>query len=423
MFIHGKHGNAIYELVQSLGLRRLLLDWSGEENGEDVAESMVGGRALSGRRMKQVDRFCDEIEEELGDDEDRVTRLGVTREQAARMPLSAYFDFLAARPELLPGASDLSTWMNVPWLVRYVGAAVIGTEYAAPLDDMSLLHYDDDEENRGGDHLIEPPSYDAVLRHLAEGSRIVLNNVVASVRVQQAREDETQAKVLVTGSAGEFLCNAVVCTVPLSVLKSDSISFSPPLSRNKRAAMEGLGIALLNKIVLEFDRPFWDTEVAYFENMNERSGLMFPAAVNLQWYLHSAPKRKKKLRDVPAVLLFFVGGESARELELLSDEEAVERCLHAVEDMFFGAGSRKNMPHVKQSLVTRWGQEAHSLGSYSYIRIGSDGGVYDAMAIPEADGRVRFAGEATFRQHPSTVHGAYLSGLREAAAVVDMLSK
>jgi monoamine oxidase len=42
----------------------------------------------------------------------------------------------------------------------------------------------------------------------------------------------------------------------------------------------------------------------------------------------------------------------------------------------------------------------------------------DDLAQPVAD-RLFFAGEATHRDHPSTVHGAYLSGLRAAEAILD----
>ena len=43
------------------------------------------------------------------------------------------------------------------------------------------------------------------------------------------------------------------------------------------------------------------------------------------------------------------------------------------------------------------------------------------MAQPIGD-RVFFAGEATHRTYPGTVHGAYLSGLREATRVIQSFS-
>lgn len=50
---------------------------------------------------------------------------------------------------------------------------------------------------------------------------------------------------------------------------------------------------------------------------------------------------------------------------------------------------------------------------------------YDILAQPLLDNngisRLFFAGEHTNRQHTATVHGAYLSGVREAARVADTI--
>ena len=52
-------------------------------------------------------------------------------------------------------------------------------------------------------------------------------------------------------------------------------------------------------------------------------------------------------------------------------------------------------------------------GSYSSLTVGSGGGDdYDAIA-EQVGGRLFFAGEATTRKYPATMHGAFSTGLRE----------
>lgn len=74
------------------------------------------------------------------------------------------------------------------------------------------------------------------------------------------------------------------------------------------------------------------------------------------------------------------------------------------------------MPNPIQTICTRWGGDPLSYGSYSHVRVGSSGKDYDILA-ESVENRLFFAGEATTRQYPATMHGAFLSGLREASRI------
>ena len=49
----------------------------------------------------------------------------------------------------------------------------------------------------------------------------------------------------------------VVCTIPLGVLQSGSVKFTPGLPAAKLKAMTHLKMGLLNKLYLEFPTVFW----------------------------------------------------------------------------------------------------------------------------------------------------------------------
>jgi monoamine oxidase len=77
---------------------------------------------------------------------------------------------------------------------------------------------------------------------------------------------------------------------------------------------------------------------------------------------------------------------------------------------------RLGVPKPTDVLITRWGSDPFALGSHSFHRVGAGPAERRALAAPVA-GRLFFAGEATHVDHPSTVHGALLSGRRAAREV------
>ena len=72
------------------------------------------------------------------------------------------------------------------------------------------------------------------------------------------------------------------------------------------------------------------------------------------------------------------------------------------------------VPEPTQTMTTRWEDEPFSRGVYSHVAVGASSADYDVMAEPLWDERLLWAGEATCREHPATVAGAFISGMREA---------
>jgi monoamine oxidase len=80
---------------------------------------------------------------------------------------------------------------------------------------------------------------------------------------------------------------------------------------------------------------------------------------------------------------------------------------------------RDTHPHApRRALATRWCSDPDTAGAYSSLRPGGSPEARDTLAEPVAEGLV-LAGEATWRPHPGTLHGAWFSGERAARQLLE----
>ena len=76
-------------------------------------------------------------------------------------------------------------------------------------------------------------------------------------------------------------------------------------------------------------------------------------------------------------------------------------------------------PHTaRHALASRWCTDPDISTAYSYLRPGGTPADRDRLAVPIARGLL-MAGEATWRDHPGTMHGAWFSGERAARIVLE----
>ena len=97
--------------------------------------------------------------------------------------------------------------------------------------------------------------YDGVVHGLLQGLdiEIRLNSVVREIDYSGV----SGVTVKMTDGS-QITSDFVVCTIPLGVLLSGQVTFTPELPAGKRRAMEHLKMGLLNKLYLEFPSVFWD---------------------------------------------------------------------------------------------------------------------------------------------------------------------
>ncbi|XLR25445.1 hypothetical protein HN51_038677 [Arachis hypogaea] len=117
------------------------------------------------------------------------------------------------------------------------------------------------------------------------------------------------------------------------------------------------------------------------------------------------------------VLIALVVGKAAIDGQNLSSSDHVEHALKVLRKLF----GETSVPDPVAHVVTDWGRDPFSYGAYSYVAIGASGEDYDLLGRP-VDNCLFFSGEATCKEHPDTVGGAMMSGLREAVRIIDILS-
>lgn len=115
------------------------------------------------------------------------------------------------------------------------------------------------------------------------------------------------------------------------------------------------------------------------------------------------------------MLVALLAGNAAHEAEITNTSVLLADINERFRKMF----SSNAIPTPREVIVTRWKRDPFTRGTYSYVGPRTRPGDYDLMA--QSVGNLHFAGEATCGTHPATVHGAFLSGLRVAAEVMDAM--
>ncbi|XP_042476152.1 protein FLOWERING LOCUS D-like isoform X2 [Macadamia integrifolia] len=270
---------------------------------------------------------------------------------------------------------------------------------AGLLSKLSLAFWDqDDPYDMGGDHCFLPGGNGRLVQALAENLPILYEKTVHTIQYRSGG-------VQVLAGNQVFEGDMVLCTVPLGVLKSGSIKFIPELPQRKLDGIKRLGFGLLNKVAMLFPHVFWGTELDTFGHLSDnpsRRGEFF------LFYSYAS------VAGGP-LLIALVAGEAALKFESMPPTDAVTLVLQILKGIYEPQGI--DVPKPIQTVCTRWGCDPFSLGSYSNVAVGASGDDYDILAENVGDGRLFFAGEATNRRYPATMHGAFLSGLREAASM------
>ena len=262
------------------------------------------------------------------------------------------------------------------------------------LDKLSSKLYNEGEEF-SGEEQIATNGYDTIPNFLANGLNVQLNQRVSKI-------DYSNTKIKVTHNNTESEADYVLVTVPLGVLKSGNIQFIPNLSTTKQNAIQKVGMNCVNKFLLTWDTAFWD-DVQYI-SYSPTTKDKFNYFVNV-----------KKVNPNVNALMTFAYADYARQTETMTDAQIVTEIMLHLKDIY-----GNNIPNPTNMLRTKWQTNENAFGAYSYTAVETEMQHFDDLA-EEINDKLFFAGEHTEADYFSTAHGAYLSGIREANKIIDLL--
>lgn len=159
---------------------------------------------------------------------------------------------------------------------------------------------------------------------LAENIDIRLRQEVTSVTY----DTRSKVAVLTTSTGTRFTATTVIVTVPLGVLKSKSIAFTPALPKRLAGSIETLGYGTLDKIVLLFPYGALDkimqsrsSEILHLhhDSDEETDGFRIVELFNFARWTDNLPGKPKV-----DGLIGFVAGRGARQMEKMKDKDVLD---------------------------------------------------------------------------------------------------
>jgi len=248
--------------------------------------------------------------------------------------------------------------------------------------------------------MVVPQGLGQIVRVLASDLPILFNHEVFRVEIKGNKT------IVSTTNGRNIVCDKVLITVPLGVLKRDRIQFIPPLPKEKQQAIQTLGYGSMSKVFLEFDEegPWFDRSVTSFSVLPSADGKSVKTYYFLNW---------KKLTG-KNILIAFSSGSDSREINQQPEWLTVEQVMKALRVVY------PTIPQPDRFKIAKWDNDPYSYGAYGYSAVGSNTQTFvDYEAT--IDKKIYFGGEATSALLVGYAHGAYFSGILEAEKMlVDM---
>ncbi|XP_068579357.1 peroxisomal N(1)-acetyl-spermine/spermidine oxidase-like [Cebidichthys violaceus] len=274
-----------------------------------------------------------------------------------------------------------------------------------------------------------PGGYEGLVKNLMSelpGGLVTFNQPARCVHWNNTEKRENP--VMIECDEERIAADHVIVTVPLGYLKKHhSALFDPPLPLHKLHSVQRLGFGTNNKIFVEFDSPWWDADCEVIYLVWEDEDVMVDQVPDVQrsWIRKlCAFTLLKPTERYGHVLCGWIAGHESEYMETLSEQEVTLTVTQLIRRF---TGNPTITP--RRVLRSQWFHDPWTCGSYSHPAIGcSEQDLENMMEPLPTKGsqsqplQVLFAGEATHPYYYSTVHGALLTGWREADRLISHYS-
>lgn len=297
-------------------------------------------------------------------------------------------------------AADWIASLDVHPLAKRYFVTHIRSEYTAEPERFSLL---DLARNATMYYtkLDRPPSLrvmggnDQITRALADALPDVrLNTPVASIRL---KPDGVTVTCKQADSHLTLDADFAILAIPLTTARR--IDFGGSLPSAYKRMVDEVSYGAVTKVMIEYRKRFWNER-----GWNGR--LATEAPIVYTWHATSHFEHER------GVITAYTGGDNARVLSALSDEERIRTAVDEVEWLFPGSSDL-----IENTATVAWPNEPYTRGSYMALAPGQVTAHWKTLLEPT--GRLFFAGEhATPIQ--GFMEGAVESGQRAARIILSL---
>ena len=217
-------------------------------------------------------------------------------------------------------------------------------------------------------------------------------------------------------TSATFLADAIVCTLPLGVLKHQLVDFSPSLPKQLTHGLDKLGYGALGKIFVEFESVFWPKDNDQFIYYPEPAATFDPGSILSYMTVTSNNWIMSGTKELSVQIV----EPLTQRIETMTSDAEIFAFFEPLFKLF-RTELYKKLPPVVNLETTHWTQDPFAgFGTYTADKTGDEPDVwFDAMDDNKGS-KLQFAGEHCARIGNGCVHGAFATG--ETAAVNIMTS-